>query len=139
MTGTADKFIGGDLYALLPISLMSSPSGKYLRTVKTNNYIGTIQSYVVNNGVVWWELFDKTSLSTATIGFVMHEEGKFDKQKLENSLIALEAKRKKEIDEAVEKRKEDNNIFSFMDDIEGMMKTAMYIIILITILNLVKK
>lgn len=135
-TGTADKFIGGELYSLIPISIMSAPNGSYLRTIKTNEYVGTIFSFVLNNGNVWWQLDDKQGYH---IGYVQHETGKFDTQKLENSLIEKERKRQEEIEKAVNERKKNNSMFSFIEDFEGIMKTILIAIILMTILNLVKK
>jgi hypothetical protein len=135
-TGTADKFIGGKLYAIVPISLMTAPSGKYLRTIKVNDYVGTIHSWVLNNGIVWSKLDNDFG---EHIGFVQHDKGKFDTQKLENSIAQLEAKRQREIQEAVDKRVNNNSSFGFFNEFEGLFKTIMIVIVLLTILNFTKK
>ncbi len=137
---TADKYIGAELWALVPVSLMSSPNGRYLREIKPNNYIGTIYSYVQNNGVLWWQLDDREGQFK---GYVQHDENKFDKTKIEKTLSELKAKEKKELDEAVEKRKKENSLFNFssnlLEDFEDVFKWVMILIVLLVVLNLTKK
>lgn len=110
--GTADKFIGGHLYGLKPISIYSNASnGTLIKTVPANTYVGEIYSYVhnKNNNSVWWSI----DVGGKHAGFVLHESGKFDKNKLLDSLVEQEYEREEEIEKKADERKENNPFFNF--------------------------
>ena len=99
--GKAGEYINGTLKAVEPVNILSSPEGKIIRTVSPGSIIGTIESFIQDNGKVYWMLKDGT--------FVLHEGTKFDFPYLEKSILEFEAKKQAEIDKKVEERKENNS------------------------------
>lgn len=136
LEGTADKFVGGDLYGLVPVSLYSSPGGKYLRQISKGQYIGTIYSFKTNNSDLWWQLDDKEGNH---LGYVKHEEKKFDENKLMASLIIAEQKRQKEIDDAINKRPPPDLDLNLGDLFNNLLTPIIILIVLLIILQFSKK
>jgi hypothetical protein len=96
--GKPGDFLEGTLVALKPVNVYSAPdSGRILRSVKANQPVGKIVSYVVRNGVVWWQLYEG--------GFVAHGTGLFDAKMLDTS-IAVE----KQKEAAIVKKATDEHI-----------------------------
>lgn len=79
---TADHYIGSWLVAKMPVKVYSSPGGVLTKAYSFGQNVGQIRSYVLKNGVVWWELKDG--------GFVEHAKGKFDTKIAENSASGVE-------------------------------------------------
>jgi len=142
--GSADDFIGGELWALnLPVSVYSgADTTKFVYSIPKNSFVGKIYSYVVKDGKVWWQI-DNKNLNR----FVKHEEGVFDSVKLIASLEALKKKREEEIEEKVNERKNNggfdfSNLFQnlFGDiDLGNIAKIAITIVIILALIKFAPK
>jgi len=142
--GSADDFIGGDLWSLnLPISVYSgADTTRFVYSIPKNSFVGKIYSYVVKDGKVWWQI-DNKNLNR----YVKHEEGVFDSAKLIASLEAARKKREEEIQEKIDERK-DNGGFDFSNlfqnlfgdlDLGNIAKYAIAILIIILIIKYTPK
>lgn len=67
---TAADYVGSTLLARTTVNVYSSPGGTLLRTIKKGGHVGTIYSWVLRDGFVWWELTGG--------GFVKHDPAAFD-------------------------------------------------------------
>lgn len=66
----ASDYIGASLNAKKAVKLYTSPDGTITGERLAGEYVGTIYSYVVRNGVLWWQLTNGL--------FVKHAENTFD-------------------------------------------------------------
>lgn len=104
LNGTADQFIGGELWALKPVAVYSYPGQNTpIKTIPVGGYVGKIYTYKQYNDKVYWMLEDNT--------FVLQETGKFNTDKLTESLLKQAAERQKEIDEKTQNRIDSNDPF----------------------------
>jgi hypothetical protein len=94
------KYLDGTLYALQNVNIYGSPEGKPIQIVKAGNKIGTVYSYVVRNGQIFWMLTDNK--------FVKHGDDLFDQQKLKESILAVQKAYQKKLNENVKKRQDAN-------------------------------
>lgn len=99
------EYLDGELVALVPVNVYSRPDGSLLRTVKKGGTVGKILSYVVKDGVVWWQLYGPDGKGAE---FVKHGTGVFDKDILMKSLAAEKAKEEEIVKKAAEKRMAEN-------------------------------
>lgn len=96
---TAD-YIGGTLKALQPVQVLTGPTGTVVKTVNAGGIVGKIYSWVVRDGVVFWQLESGQ--------FVKHGQNIFDLPYLENSLKKAAEIKEAEIQKKVEQRQEAN-------------------------------
>ena len=57
-TITADKVIGKNLYSKGAVDLVSLPGGKVIKTIQSGGLLGNVYSYIVSNGIVYWQFYD---------------------------------------------------------------------------------
>jgi hypothetical protein len=57
-TVTADKVIGKNLYSKGSVDIVLYPGGKVIRSVKSGGLLGTVYSWKVTDGIVYWMFFD---------------------------------------------------------------------------------
>jgi len=55
---TADKVIGKNLYSKGAVDLVSLPGGKVIKTIQSGGLLGNVYSYIVSNGIVYWQFYD---------------------------------------------------------------------------------
>lgn len=129
---TADKYIGGTLVALQPVTVYNNTTSnaRVVRQVKKGGLVGVIYSWKrtptnENPDNFWWMLEDGN--------FVHHETGLFDFGILEKSIVVLNEQRQAEIDKRVDERKKnnDNPFYNFFGDLEDIFKYAVILLILL--------
>jgi hypothetical protein len=57
-TITADKVIGKNLYAKGNVDVYDYPNGKLINRFTNGYLIGTVFSYIINNGQIYWQFYD---------------------------------------------------------------------------------
>lgn len=84
MSKTADYYLDSKLIARQPVTLYQSPSdtSPVLKKFGRGEQVGMIQSWVVRNGQVWW---DVNWFSGKHAGWVKHVPGLFDKEIIEQT------------------------------------------------------
>lgn len=112
LTGTADEFEGGELWAKSPVSIYTRPMGTFVKSIPAGGYVGKIFTYQLYNGNVWWMLEDGK--------YVAHETGKFDNTKLFASLWEQYAAEQKKIDEKAQERIDNHDGLDFMEYLEKL-------------------
>lgn len=143
-TGTADEFIGGELWSMnLPVNVYSGPdTTKFVYAIPKNSFVGKIYAYVVRDGKVWWQI-DNKNLNR----FVKHETGIFDAAKLQASIDKLNAEKQAEIDEKVDERLSnkpgffeaiENLLSDIFGDLGGIFKIAIPALLLIVLIFIIK-
>jgi len=130
VSGSADKFVGGQLIAKYPVTVYSSPNGNVIKTVKPGDVVGFIYSWVERDGKIFWQLQDNS--------FVEHKSGVFDTDALAQSLIALEREREAKIKAAAEERIENNKPLAAITNIMDTLKWVFIAGAIIAVVKLVK-
>lgn len=118
LEGKPDDFLGAKLVALKDVPVYTSPNGTLIKVVKTGDNVGVIYSYVIRDGIVWWQV------DGSNTGFVKHEKGSFDDIAITNSLRENKAKKEAAIKEAADKRiaENENPLYNFLPDLGGYVK-----------------
>jgi len=98
---TAADYLDGTLRALVPVNVFDYPAGKIIKQVQPGNIVGTIYSWSMKDGYVWWNL--------NTGHYVKQVPNTFDLPYLEKSLAENKAARDSKIVEAVKERQEAND------------------------------
>lgn len=133
--GQPSEFLDGTLVALKPMIIYSRPDGNNIRSVKANQTVGKIYSYVVKDGVVWWQLYDNQ-------GFVKHGSGLFDAQMLQSSIAAVKSASDAKVKAAADKRINANReklISDLTPDFLGDLKWYLIGIVVIVVLIMIYK
>lgn len=60
MSKTADDYIGASLYAVAPVNTYKGDLTTVVKKYSKGAYLGTIYSYILKNGFVYWQLNDNT-------------------------------------------------------------------------------
>jgi len=136
LEGKPDDFLGGKLFARQNVIIYDRPNGNIIEMKKAGDEIGTIYSYVLRDGSVWWNIDGKNYS-----GFVLHQKGIFDDIALQNSLRENAAKKEELIKSAAEKRisENDNPLYNFLPDLGGHVKAIIIGVIVLVVGSLLLK
>lgn len=91
--GTADQYIGADLYATAPVTVYTDKGTKIKKVVQKGDFVGTVFSWVADPPMFMLE--DNT--------FVKIEQGLYDKQKALDSLADKQALHDAQVETAAQK------------------------------------
>ena len=88
---TADLVLNKNLYAKGKVSAYDLPNGKVVLTFENGGLVGNVYSYVVRNGIVWWQFFKNNKPY-----YIKHDNNKLSLKELPAILKKIENEQQKQ-------------------------------------------
>lgn len=106
----ADKFLGVSLYAAKQLK-KEKPIGKTIAIFKKGDFVGIIDSWVVNNGKIYWLFYEGNKYDPAKSYYVEHQDNNF--------IITPEIKRIKDLEAKKQKLKDTAELKQYQEQISA--------------------
>jgi len=126
---TAADYIGGVLKASLPVNVFTAINSGFDYEAKPGQIIGTIYSYIVRDGKLFWQLD-----TSKGVRFVEMKPNAFDPDFLEQSLIAFDRAKQTGLDKRIEERISKNDSPLYAGNVIKSIKGFSHILIIMIIL-----